>query len=56
MSITTRNRLLLTAAAATLALTDGAAENASAADSVERGTKLLQGKRETGRVPEQILA
>jgi hypothetical protein len=42
-----RTRLLLTAAVAALALTGGAAENASAADSVERATKLLQGKRLT---------
>jgi hypothetical protein len=47
MSTTTRTCLLLTAAAAALALTGGAAENASAADSVERATKLLQGKRVT---------
>ena len=47
MSTTTRTRLLLSVAAAALALTAGAPENASAADSVERATKLLQGKRLT---------
>jgi hypothetical protein len=42
-----RSRLLLTAAAATLALTGGAVENASAASSVKKATKLLQNKRLT---------
>ena len=51
MSITTRTRLLLSAAAAALALTCGAVETASAADSVERATKLLEGKRLTVYIP-----
>lgn len=40
-------RLLLTAAAATLALSGGAVESASAAGSVNKATKLLQNKRVT---------
>jgi hypothetical protein len=43
----TRIRLLLTVAVATLALTGGAVENASAAGSVKKATKLLQDKRLT---------
>jgi hypothetical protein len=43
----TRVRLLLTVAVATLALTGGVVENASAASSVKKATKLLQDKRLT---------
>jgi hypothetical protein len=43
--------LAFTASVATLALTGGAVESASAADSVERATKLLQGKRVTIFIP-----
>ena len=43
----TRIRLVLTVAVATLALTGGAVENASAAGSVKKATKLLQDKRLT---------
>jgi hypothetical protein len=51
MSITTRTRLLRSAGAAALALTCGAVETASAADSVERATKLLEDKRLTVYIP-----
>lgn len=55
----TRIRLLLTAAVATLALTGGAVENASAASSVKKATKLLQDKRVTiyinGRVTDSTI-
>jgi hypothetical protein len=45
--MTTRTRALLTAAVAALALTGGAADNASAASSVKKATNLLQDKRLT---------
>ena len=55
----TRIRLLLTAAVATLALTGGAVENASAAGSVKKATRLLQDKRVTiyinGRVTDSTI-
>jgi hypothetical protein len=44
---TTRTSVLLTTAVAALALTGGAVENASAASSVKKATKLLQDKRLT---------
>jgi hypothetical protein len=47
MTTRTRTRVLLTAAVAALALTGGAADNASAASSVKKATKLLQDKRLT---------
>jgi hypothetical protein len=43
----TRTRLLFAATVAALALTGGAVENASAASSVKKATKLLQDKRLT---------
>ena len=47
MTTRTRTRVLLTAAVAALALTGGAADNASAASSVKKATELLQDKRLT---------
>ena len=47
MTTLTRTRVLLTVAVAALALTGGAVENASAASSVKKATKLLQDKRLT---------
>ena len=47
MTTLTRTRVLLIVAVAALALTGGAVENASAASSVKKATKLLQDKRLT---------
>ncbi len=54
-----RIRLVITAAAATLALAGGVVESASAAGSVKKATKLLQDKRVTmyinGRVTDSTI-